>query len=311
MSLELLGLLSFLISSGLTFLSVAFAMEGMFFLFQVRNFRVRSLLRLVPFAALLIDTQIGNWFNPLSCESCVQKLLLGAFFPDLQAYLNENEMSLIRYLSFEGISFWTTLLMGAFYLVSFVLVARKVYQIVFWMRKLNQIKERASSHTVLNRTVWMSEEIRVPMASFKWILLPKKMEMEPDEWEAVVAHEAEHLKWKDPLTNLFAHLAATVFWWVPTGFWLKKMEEEQELAADRAIHQYGLQGESLASAFIKVAKAKASGHRLAFCPFVVQKSATFTRLNAILGLKEPKHWITPALVGAGIGASIALLCLAV
>jgi Zn-dependent protease with chaperone function len=55
------------------------------------------------------------------------------------------------------------------------------------------------------------------------------------ELEAVLAHEAEHARRRDPLRRLAGRAAADVLFWLPlAGWWSRRRLEDAELAADRA-----------------------------------------------------------------------------
>jgi Zn-dependent protease with chaperone function len=56
-----------------------------------------------------------------------------------------------------------------------------------------------------------------------------------DELDAVLVHEAEHARRRDPLRRLAARAAADVLFWLPlVGWWSRRRLEQAELAADRA-----------------------------------------------------------------------------
>jgi Zn-dependent protease with chaperone function len=56
-----------------------------------------------------------------------------------------------------------------------------------------------------------------------------------EELEAVLVHEAEHARRRDPLRRLAGRAAAEVLVWLPlVGWWTSRRLEEAELAADRA-----------------------------------------------------------------------------
>ena len=105
-------LVSILLSATIAFTIVAFIVEMSLVLLPKNaklNTGIRSLLRWLPFISLAIDSSfrtfsIGYLFNPLNCASCVQKLILSHFFPDLKAYLYTNEISLLDDLG-TGVSY--------------------------------------------------------------------------------------------------------------------------------------------------------------------------------------------------------------
>jgi Zn-dependent protease with chaperone function len=56
-----------------------------------------------------------------------------------------------------------------------------------------------------------------------------------EELDAVLVHEAEHARRRDPLRRLAARAAADVLFWLPlVGWWTRHRLEDAELAADRA-----------------------------------------------------------------------------
>jgi Zn-dependent protease with chaperone function len=56
-----------------------------------------------------------------------------------------------------------------------------------------------------------------------------------EELDAVLVHEAEHARRRDPLRRLAARAAADVLFWLPlVGWWSRRRLEDAELAADRA-----------------------------------------------------------------------------
>lgn len=52
-------------------------------------------------------------------------------------------------------------------------------------------------------------------------------------FEAVVAHELERIRWKDPYIKICSALFASLLWWIPLKGWLNKIEMDQEEASDR------------------------------------------------------------------------------
>jgi Zn-dependent protease with chaperone function len=56
-----------------------------------------------------------------------------------------------------------------------------------------------------------------------------------EELDAVLVHEAEHARRRDPLRRLVGRAAADVLFWLPlVGWWSRRRLEDAELAADRA-----------------------------------------------------------------------------
>lgn len=74
------------------------------------------------------------------------------------------------------------------------------------------------------------------------------------EYEAVLAHELEHVKYKDGLVRLTLDLIGTIFWWIPTKWLRNRIEEGQEIGCDIKCKKYGIDPTDLASAVCKSAK---------------------------------------------------------
>ena len=85
------------------------------------------------------------------------------------------------------------------------------------------------------------------------IVIPKKLMclLSQEEFESVIAHELEHLRWCDPFLKISLYIVSAFFWWIPVNRWLKKIDDEQEQACDASIAQYQCRNEELASALFK------------------------------------------------------------
>lgn len=268
-----LSLLSFLISTTLSFFSLAFVIELV--TFRIRKARVRSLLRLVPIANLFLDfffskLTTGNFLNPLQCESCIQKFLL-SFAPELKQYLSHHQMAWSRYLAGQLPNL--SPLVFAFCFCSLFFLLRKIWQIVHCNQELRALLTHAkpfplSIHNQSLRTllqtkkvkIWVSDQIQSPMAIYlRTILFPQHLLSLPqEEREAILAHELEHLRWKDPLIKLGCQIGSALFWWVPIHWYLKRIEQDQELAADASTQHHQLSSSALASALVKTAGSRTS-----------------------------------------------------
>ena len=316
-------LLSILCSSLLAFFTVAFVVDLCVPLFKIKAPRVRATLRLLPFVSLGIDFlfnrfSIASWINPLSCSSCVQKFFLSQFQPELKAYLYENEISLTQHLGLvhqHPVFAVLTILVGGFALLMGLRVAIGAFRT---SRALNYLKQRGNLvsksienvylYTALQEEqviVYVSSEIQIPFATYaKEIFMPQNTLkiLSVQEYEAVIAHELEHIKRRDPLVRLVYHCIASLFWWVPTQHWIKRMEQEQELACDEAVQRYNLEGDALASALLKViVQEKLNSYACFFNP-------TQVRIKAALGQLETPL-VRLNLIGVVTGAIFMWVCM--
>lgn len=328
-------LISTLLSSIIAFASVAFIVEMLLILLQryatFNNGRTRALLRCLPFVSLAIDLlfnafSIGYLFNPLNCRSCVQKLILFLFFPDLRSYLYAHEISLLEHLGeatshtiFAGISIILTV-------ITLFFVLRKVIEAIFDSRILRSMMRSGSlcSRPIENALlakalqkndvkIFVSNDVDIPLATYSnTIFIPSETEehFSQEEFEAIIAHELEHIRWKDPLVRFFSQLISAIFWWVPTYQFQKRLEFEQEVACDQSVTQYSMNKNSLASALVKITTNSKKKTYDVLCYFIKKRHALLQRLEALLniGAKSSKYYEWMSFVIVILAAMIILFC---
>lgn len=298
-------LISILLSGLIAFVSVMAIVESSLVLFKIKQARTRSILRFLPFLSLFTDLvlssfSVGYWLNPLNCSSCVQKLLLTLFFPELKTYLYSNEISLLNHL---GSDISHTAFSVAFVLFAAMILyftSRLLVEGLFvasGLRSLmspQNICSRPLANVLLaaavqknNVTIFASDKITIPMATYsKAIFIPKEMveKLPQGEFEAIVAHELEHIIWKDPILRLLSQLISAIFWWLPTQSWLKKLELDQEIACDQSILKYGVNKEFLASALVKVTTSAKEKTQSVLCYLSNERHPSLRRIEMMLGL---------------------------
>jgi len=74
------------------------------------------------------------------------------------------------------------------------------------------------------------------------------------EYEAVLAHEIEHIRNRDVFIRFVLDIITSIFWWVPTKWLRNRIEEGQEISCDYQCRKYGVDSIHLASAICKAAK---------------------------------------------------------
>jgi Zn-dependent protease with chaperone function len=131
-------------------------------------------------------------------------------------------------------------------------------------------------------------------------------ELNTNELDAVLAHEAAHARRRDPLRRLLTRAAADVVFWFPLlRWWLRTHVENAEINADKAaIDHAGRQG--LAAAMLAAAAQP---------PVAVPAmgGATETRIAHLLGedlpqRRPPRSLVVLSILGA-IGAVWLVMCL--
>jgi beta-lactamase regulating signal transducer with metallopeptidase domain len=301
-------LISIVFSTLLAFFTMAALVEIVLNALDRKKYRTRFLMRLIPYGTLLMDRifgcfSLGNWFNPLNCESCVQKVVLEAYYPDLQQYLSENQVSLLRHLSFENSHMIFGVVFYLFFGISLFKLAQVVYQSVSVNRALQGLKNHREEYLrpIQNKSlqgllgqyqakIWVTSEVSGPMVAWnKDIYLPKEIAagLDQQEFESILAHEMEHVRWKDSWVNLVLRGIAAAFWWIPMESWYRSVEQDQEMACDAKVVRYDLEEEYLASALVKVSKELKIKSVKAFCYFAKSSGRTKNRLEALLSDAAP------------------------
>ena len=327
--IDFFWLLTFGVDISLAFFCTVFLVESIFRLFRLENPRIRSQFRMVPVVYAVLTPFLGKWgiaqyLNPLHCESCLQKLIL-FFLPHLQKHLAENKISLTSYMNTEG----PFLLFGAMFL--FLIFATgwiwlckisRAISLHRWLKKildhatpsLRQIENpmlRAQVNALTVR-ILVSKHVQGPMAVYrKTMVIPQALALQltQEEFEAICAHEIEHLLRNDPIHRLFYRIIAALFWWVPMHRWIQCAEDEQELACDASVERYGLAKKALASGLLRVIHYQREGSwkpETVLCGLADKSSLTLLRFKVLLALQKmpnkPLKWIglATALMGSGL-----------
>jgi len=314
-----LDLIALLLSSTLTFtITAAFVTWATKW---IHDYRTRATFRLIPLVCLCLDFMYNkhspsHWINPLSCDSCVQKFFLTNFFPGLKETLIEQKISLIRYMGNDVQYEVVWQLIAVAMLVAAFFALYRLYQVHCFAKHIQKatasvpiIHAQALANALkrYNVTLNVSDAVEIPVAIYpNCIAIPSNTTslLSSDEFEAVVAHELEHLKYRDPLTRLFAHITRMLFWWVGISSWLQKIEQDQEMACDNSVTRYGIQKESLATSLVKIAKEV---HRAKmFCHLSKHPNLTKERLEVLLEQSSPKQKKEYDCLLYAVGALVAL-----
>lgn len=329
MTFSSLGLLSFLLSASLAFFTTAIVVHCLIYCFRIQKRRVRYFLRLVPFIGIVLDFlvleySLSSWINPLSCISCVQKIFLNLFFSDLQEYLNANQISLMTYLSDKDPYYLGFVFSTLFVCSSILFIFHAVLQLFLSKRYVQSLVHTGSESTrlitnsdlqsaiALRKTkIVVSKNVHIPMAaSVNAILIPPEMEqLSQNEFEAVIAHEFEHIFWKDPQLKSCISVFSSLFWWIPLKSWVIRLEEEQEMSADQAISRYMISTESLASALVKVAVQAKGKKAMHFCYLADQEHSVLKRIKAIVHSYPREKFTGMEALVIFSGGLFALLCM--
>lgn len=98
------------------------------------------------------------------------------------------------------------------------------------------------------------------------IYIPRSLstQLSRREYEAVLAHEMEHVRKKDSMVRLILDFIDAIFWWIPTKRLFKSIEEGMEVGCDQKCKKYGVDFADLASAVCKSAKHSISASNRVF-----------------------------------------------
>jgi beta-lactamase regulating signal transducer with metallopeptidase domain len=310
-----------ILNSFFVFLTLAALVEVSLYLFKVKNGRARYLCRLIPLFKIPFDLCIfgvlGESFlinlNPLSCEIYVKSLFNIDSATPLPQYIASQFQPLYIHLFVAGVIATSALLFSykSIRLILSTLYLRKV------LSQSAPCKRPISSPLIqselkrLNGVILTCDQVQIPFAAGSHsIVFPTALlsHLSQDEFEAVVAHELEHLKWRDPVLRYISNVVCSLFWWIPTGWWSKRLEEDQELASDLGTPKYGIDACALGSAFLKAIQQERVGNlkSAAICPFVSPKNTHAKRLENMLN--QPSKG-KPLISGIGIALCLmACLC---
>ncbi len=321
-----LYLISLLVGSWLAFFTAAAVIDTAIFIFGIKNRRLRSCLRFIPFINLPADL-FFNWFNPLSCGSCLQNLILQISPPQLKEYLNANEISLMNYLAPEYAAPLFTALFFLLCLATVFFVVQTTYRAIRSIRSCRVLKEnsRIFKQKIISRRlestlkrrrvrIYVSAAVASPTAApFSSLFLPESVVRmaSQQEIEAIIAHELEHILWLDPISRIIIHIIASIFWWVPVKSWMEKFEQEQEMACDCSIRKYGFDAETLASALLNAAKQAKAFPSAILCRLSGKRHLVVARIRELLGyqLNTKEKLKISALLIAGMGFFLMIFCL--
>lgn len=292
-------LFHFLFNSFIVFFFLAFTVEMIFFIFKIKNARLRSFCRLLPLVKLPVDASLYFYFddyvlfnfNPFSCQYQVTHFLAPhqtyCSIPNFLAmHFSDSAMLVILILFFAT----TTIIFGAkvnqiirsLYQLRTILAESKVMRRKIGNKKLAQ--------TLQSVTLLTSQKITVPFATFgNRIVFPEALVdlLSQQEFEAIMAHEYQHLRWKDPHTKMIGGLIAHFFWWLPTLWWMKRCEWEQECACDSEATLLEVKGYDLAEGILQTIKSKQS-EKISLAPIchIVNELNIKHRLHRLLNTTD-------------------------
>lgn len=301
------------LNSLFVFLILTCFVEFFLFMFKVDHARLRYVYRLFPLLKLPFDLLVlGIYgenlfinFNPFSCEMYMHEFITYLLPHQMQTDLSPGEHFVIpTYLAAQIPAASLQFFIWGVIIISLLAIGRKIFLFIKSKNDLEKILSRSTScsrkifnsHLLnclnqLKVRLLVSDQIHIPFAAnLHYIVMPSHLiaKLSQEEFEAVIVHELEHLRWKDPVLKLLSGLICSLFWWIPSSWWLKRLEGEQEQACDAQVYHYGINTHALATAMIKVVKRARylQCQFSAICPFDSPKNSHIKRLEKIL---QPNH----------------------
>ena len=279
------------LNSILMFFTVVVLIEGIIFLFRMRLGRITAFLRMIPILKLPVDLFFYNFsrwshvhgIDLLGCAEGSRTLSAAIGFNGNLSNFFSPVYSMIQFTTAKGMTFTLADIIShfisPFFLIffmvfllgiSFLCLLRKGWGYHRFMYSLRYLEHREDENKVNNVEIKKRlEQFRLRMINSpslkgspfiaglrsKAIYLPVDFlkTLTKKEYEAVLAHEIEHIQNKDLYIRLILDLIGAVFWWIPTKWLRKQIEEAQEIACDLQCKKYAVQPLDLASALHKSA----------------------------------------------------------
>lgn len=342
-------ILNIFLNSFLAFLTAVLLIEGLLFLFRVPQGRAAAILRMIPILKLPIDLFLydfskwsyGQGINPLNCAEGTRELtaMCGLGVDKGWPLLFTN--SSIQLTVFKDWTFTIADVVGysvdslvvkvfawVFVVFTFGMALRRLYHYYrSWialdsllqnskplckkMRNstLQSFMETCGVQILTSPTHKGSPFVAGLTSSTIYIPTDLVKHLSRREYEAVLAHEMEHVRYKDSLVRLFLDFIGSIFWWIPTKWLRHRIETGQEIGCDRKCEAYGINMSVLASAICKSAKYSIANSKQFFAHHLT-KHAVLKRVQVLLQptstrFKKTRRMLT--CLAIGIAFSIILL----
>lgn len=285
-------MLNIIINSVLSFYTITLVVLLLILLLRIKNRRAIALLLCAPTVKLLLDPflyQFSSWallhqLNPITAEegSRMISVMVGyvTSFADLvlpttgiQLMLHSGETFSLADLA--ALSIGPAIVQAIVVctcIISIGLFGKMLYQYHRSIGRISNLKRKAVPCMRPLHNLYLAQKIvqshirilltdatTIPCACGFWnkcIVFPTALveELTQVEFEAIIAHELNHLQWQDGMCRVVWQFASALFWWVPKKWLLDRVEFAQEQACDVAVNAFQISRLDLASALVKSAK---------------------------------------------------------
>lgn len=308
-----------IVNSFLVFVTTAFLIQLILSFSRIKWPRLQALFLSLPFFKLGLDPFLYNFQNwallfqndPLNVETNSRTLSVSFICaPSAADQLplstsirlsldNGQTFSLADMLALQLPSFMLKRLIVSMVLVSMIMLGYYLKQLIESVRIIAKIKKHATrcDRVVKNKKLLEqlknvclieSQHISIPCAFgvfSKKICFPSQLlnKLTQEEFEAIVAHEVNHLHWYDGVVRVILIFLANMFWWVPTRWWISRIDSAHEKACDASIYRYNIDRLNLASALLRtVSTRKDQVESPLFSASFVKKTLMVKRLELLL-----------------------------
>lgn len=310
-----------LINSTLAFLTVAILVKFLMWALRIKQPRIQAICLSLPFFKIVADCFFYNFsrwalahqINPFQSEPGTRAINAMLCHPASTASFVPANTG-IHFTLADGKTFtvadllilsidplWIKNIVVFVMSISISLCALRLYQ---WIKTRQLLQKflmnclpcnripRASIQAVLNKVrIFVSSTINVPCAIHhgRCIIFPALLleKLSTEEFEAIIVHELDHLRWRDSYLRMALQLLCAFFWWIPTKRWRLHFEQMQEFACDATIGKFNISPIDLASAIAKTAQTMKDNRPSLPAMCFVESSRTVCRINALL--KQPKR----------------------
>lgn len=280
------------INSALSFLTLTLVCLGLIFLFRIKRPRMIAVFLCLPVIKMAVDPWLydfSKWallhqVNPLTAEEGTRAISVTLCLPTasgilplttgVQLFVNDGmtftladfiihslDPVLIKIVA--AIAGGLSMIFFGLWMASLVRARTTLKNIVEGSRPCRRDIVNGLLLRKFRRTkavILVSSDIAMPCAFGvfrKAICLPSAImeSLTQKEFEAIIAHEMNHLEWHDGSVRVILRGISLLFWWIPSGWLLKKIAHYQELACDDMVGRFDISPSDLASAILKAIKA--------------------------------------------------------
>ena len=202
---------------------------------------------------------------------------------------------------------WTAIV-TAIYLAGVAILLARVLAGAWRVRALRRTAVDELGHLVHSACV---TPVTVGILSPAVILPPDWVSWDDAELSAVLAHEEEHVRRRDPLVMALALVNRAIFWFHPLAWWLpRELSRLSEQACDAAVVSSGHDGDLYASCLLRFARRAAeAGGRVMPMAAAMSGAGLRQRLRLLAGPPAPLSRAR-RLGAIGACAALAVVCAA-